>query len=91
MTEETVNLDNIIDKLLEVKTCKPGKTVNLHENEIKTLISKSKDIFTEQPILIEIEAPVNIAGDTHGQYFDLLRLFEYGSFPPDANYLFLGD
>jgi len=56
-----------LEKLLEVKTCKPGKLVNLGEDEIKYLILQTKAIFTEQPVLLEIEAPLNIVGDIHGQ------------------------
>lgn len=86
-----LDIDGIITKLLEVRTYKPGKSVQLTSTEIKSLCYKSKEIFLSQPILLELEAPLKICGDIHGQYFDLLRLFEYGGFPPQSNYLFLGD
>jgi serine/threonine-protein phosphatase PP1 catalytic subunit len=86
-----VDVDSVIERLLAVRGKKPGKLVNLTETEIKNLCLKSREIFISQPILLELEAPIKIVGDIHGQYHDLLRLFEYGAFPPDANYLFLGD
>ncbi|EEB07451.1 serine/threonine protein phosphatase Sds21 [Schizosaccharomyces japonicus yFS275] len=85
------DVDTIIEKLLKVRNNKPGKQVQLADSEIRFLCSKAREIFLEQPILLELEAPLKICGDIHGQYHDLLRLFEYGGFPPDANYLFLGD
>ena len=51
----------------------------------------SREVFLAQPTLLELEGPIKICGPVHGQYYDLLRLFEYGAFPPEANYLFLGN
>merc|ERR1712192_255229 len=91
MAEGEINIDNIIQRLLEVRGSRPGKTVQMTEAEVRGLCLKSRELFLQQPILLELEAPLKICGDIHGQYTDLLRLFEYGGFPPEANYLFLGD
>jgi len=88
---EELDVDGIIDKCLEVRGGKPGKLVQITETQLKALCSKVKDVFGSQNTLLDIEAPIKICGDVHGQYHDLLRLFEYGGFPPDSNYLFLGD
>ena len=65
--------------------------MNLTEIELKYLINTSKKILIEQPTFLELETPITVCGDTHGQYPDLLRLFDLGGYPPDTNYLFLGD
>ncbi|KAJ0575574.1 putative protein-serine/threonine phosphatase [Helianthus annuus] len=90
-------LDDIINRLLEFRQARTARQVQLSEAEIRLLCTTSREIFLQQPNLLELEAPIKICGfgceycDIHGQYGDLLRLFEYGGFPPESNYLFLGD
>ena len=91
MADFDIDLDGIIQRLLEARGKRPGRVVKLAEDEIRALCLISREIFLQQPILLELEAPLKICGDIHGQFMDLLRLFEYGGFPPESNYLFLGD
>jgi serine/threonine-protein phosphatase PP1 catalytic subunit len=84
-------VDSIIERLLAVKGDRPGRQVQLQEEEIRELCIKARNVFLSQMPLLELDAPIKVCGDIHGQYHDLLRLFEYGGFPPEANYLFLGD
>ena len=90
MEKVRLNIDSIIQRLLAVRGLRHAG-VQLTDGEILGLCLKSREIFLTQPILLELEPPLKVCGDIHGQYYDLLRLFEYGGFPPEANYLFLGN
>jgi len=90
-SSEEIAVDEIIQKCLEPLGQKPGKMINIAEAHLKTLCNNARDLLLTQPALLEVEAPLKICGDIHGQYHDLLRMFEYGGFPPESNYLFLGD
>lgn len=58
---EPLALDGIINRLLEVRG-RPGKQVQLSESEIRQLCIQSKDVFMQQPNLLELEAPIKICG-----------------------------
>lgn len=60
--EKTFDVDSIIERLLEVRGAKPGKSVNLTETEIVALCYQARDIFMSQPVLLELEAPLKICG-----------------------------
>ncbi|KAF7877284.1 hypothetical protein EAF04_000967 [Stromatinia cepivora] len=85
-------LDDYISRLLDAGyQGKSTKGVCLKSAEINSICLRVREILLEQPPLVELEAPVKIVGDIHGQYSDLIRMFEMCGFPPSSNFLFLGD
>ena len=67
------------------------KGEQIKENEIKIICDKAIEILQEEPNLVHLEAPITVCGDIHGQFYDLLELFQIGGNTPITNYLFLGD
>ena len=65
-----------IKLLLSVSGNKPGKKVDLKDEEIRFLIDKSQSIIREQKMLVELEAPLHACGC---------------GYPGEYNYLFLRD
>ncbi|KAM7522628.1 hypothetical protein LguiA_012530 [Lonicera macranthoides] len=89
----------VIAHLLKPRGWKPPvrRQFFLDCNELADLCDSAERIFSSEPSVIQLKAPIKIFGDLHGQFGDLMRLFdEYGS-PSTAgdiayiDYLFLGD
>lgn len=81
----------IIDKLMKAKESKKTANVNISDEDVDFICEESIKVLTSQPVCLEISPVLNICGDIHGQFYDLLRLFEINGYPPKSRYLFLGD
>jgi hypothetical protein len=54
-------LEGLILRLLEARSDR-GKRIQLTEPEIRQLCLTAKQVFLAQPVLLELEAPINICG-----------------------------
>ncbi|XP_017154076.1 serine/threonine-protein phosphatase 4 catalytic subunit-like [Drosophila miranda] len=77
------DLDRQIDQL---KRCEC-----LKETEVRALCRKARDILVEESNVQQVDTPVAVAGDVHGQFYDVMKLFRVGGDVPANNFLFLGD
>ena len=72
-----------------IDTQKQGQV--LPERDLRILCEKLKEILIEESNVQPVSAPVTICGDIHGQFYDLLELFNKGGLIPDTRYIFMGD
>jgi serine/threonine-protein phosphatase PP1 catalytic subunit len=87
----TACVDRLLAQLLSVRGVRDPGRIPMAAEDILQLIAASRVHFLALPMLLEVAPPVKICGDVHGQYNDLLRMFDYGQLPPASSYLFLGD
>uniref|UniRef100_A0A0N4ZVF7 Serine/threonine-protein phosphatase n=1 Tax=Parastrongyloides trichosuri TaxID=131310 RepID=A0A0N4ZVF7_PARTI len=59
--------------------------------EIYWILKPALEVIKSSPMLVEVDVPIIICGDIHGQFCDLIRIFNKFGKPPTKKYLFLGD
>jgi serine/threonine-protein phosphatase PP1 catalytic subunit len=67
------------------------KPIKLAPEKLYALCEEAIRVLNNDPIILNVEAPVNVLGDIHGQFYDLLTFFQLGGLPPQKSYLCLGD
>jgi serine/threonine-protein phosphatase 5 len=89
-----------------IAACQHFKSEKLiHRRYVARILLSTRAYFASLPSLVEIEVPttapchdataaprITVCGDTHGQYYDVLNVFDMNGWPDSTNpYLFNGD
>nr|KYP71516.1 Serine/threonine-protein phosphatase BSL1 [Cajanus cajan] len=76
----------IISTLLRPRNWKApaNRRFFLDSYEVGELCYAAEQIFMHEPTVLQLKAPVKVFGDLHGQFGDLMRLFDEYGFPSTA-------
>ena len=85
------NINKLIKKLKKARKGAICQELSIREGECDYIVDKAQDIIKKEDSMLKISVPLYICGDIHGQYYDLLRVFDILKYPPKSKFLFLGD
>merc|ERR1711865_1312384 len=74
-----------------IKSLSTDPQNSLSEPDVVRLCEAAIQCLKVEDNVVPVSAPVTVVGDIHGQYHDLIEIFQIGGSCPDTNYLFLGD
>uniref|UniRef100_A0A1I8HH36 protein-serine/threonine phosphatase n=1 Tax=Macrostomum lignano TaxID=282301 RepID=A0A1I8HH36_9PLAT len=90
----TIDLAELVKRLLSFQPPNDDYSVHPELTAQDCLIvchMAIKYLSSSTSVCVQTDSPINIVGDLHGQFHDLLRFFDQLGQPPQAKFLFLGD
>jgi serine/threonine-protein phosphatase PP1 catalytic subunit len=81
----------MLDAIILTITLNQASNKEFSVAEAESLCTGVQSLFLSEPTLLELQGPMNICGDLHGQLADLIRCFQFAGLPPYVRWLFLGD
>ncbi|KAK9055802.1 hypothetical protein SSX86_026887 [Deinandra increscens subsp. villosa] len=76
----------VISTLLKPRNWSPpaDRKFFLDAYEVGELCYAAEQIFMQEPTVLDLKVPIKVFGDLHGQFTDLMRLFDEYGFPSSA-------
>jgi len=87
LVRHNLTLKKLVDNFL----IQDGISEYINPPFIRFLCSQAENLFECETNVLDLIGPINVCGDIHGNYSDLISIFKLGGHPSQFKYLFLGD
>ncbi|MCP9264108.1 Serine/threonine-protein phosphatase [Dirofilaria immitis] len=92
LTEEII--EHYMKNLMKVVEINTSLFPTFDDDDLITILHNVQNLYAAEPIMLQFDLPKNglvVVGDLHGDLYCLLNIVLKNGFPPNTNYLFLGD